>query len=101
MSTEKLTKIFKNALLLGTLLVLPMTGTHAASLAQAKRQGMVCELPTGYLAATSKATNETRAMVNDINQKRRAEYARIANEQKVTVEQVGKLTAQKLEPKCR
>lgn len=100
MSNEKLTKIFKNSLLLGMLLVFPMTGAHAASLAQAKSQGMVCELPTGYLATTGKATGEVKAMVNNINRKRKAEYTRIANDHKVTVEQVGKLTAQKLEPKC-
>lgn len=100
MSTEKLMKIFANSLLLGVLLVFPMTGAHAASLAQAKSQGMVCELPTGYLAAARKAAHEVKAMVNAINKKRRAEYTRIANDHKITVEQVGKLTAQKLEPKC-
>lgn len=100
MSTEKLTKTIRNSLLLGVLLVFPITGAHAASLAQAKSQGMVCELPTGYLAPTGKATDDVKAMVKDINQKRKAEYTRIANAHKVTVEQVGKLTAQKLAPKC-
>jgi len=73
----------------------------AASLDQAKQQGMVCELPTGYLSATSSATGEVRAMVDRINAKRRAEYTRIANEHGVTPQQVGKMTAEKLEPRCR
>ncbi|MGA8261407.1 MAG: YdbL family protein [Arenicellales bacterium] len=100
MSTEKLTKSLKYSLLLGILIVFPMTGVHAASLAQAKTEGMVCEMPTGYLAPTSKATAEVKQMVNEINKKRQAEYARIATQHKVTPEQVGKLTAQKLQPKC-
>jgi uncharacterized protein YdbL (DUF1318 family) len=100
MSIEKLTKSFRYSLLLGTLLVFPMASAHAAGLAQLKAQGMVCEMPTGYLAATSKANAEAKAVVSEINNKRKAEYARIAADHKVTPEQVGKLTAQKLEPKC-
>jgi len=85
--------------LLLALLALP--GAFAANLDQAKQRGMVCELPTGYLKATNSATADVQAMVNNINAKRKQEYSRIANEHGVTPEQVGKLTAQKLEPKCQ
>lgn len=76
-------------------------GAYAASLDQAKSQGMVCEQPTGYLRATGSATGDVKAMVQDINAKRKAEYSRIAGEHGVSPDQVGKLTAQKLNPKCR
>ncbi|HSH43809.1 MAG TPA: YdbL family protein [Arenicellales bacterium] len=87
---------------LGILLAtLALPGAFAADLDQAKQRGMVCELPTGYLKALGSATPDVRAMVNDINARRKQEYARIANEHGVTPEQVGKLTAQKLTPKCQ
>ena len=74
---------------------------HAASLDQAKKQGMVCEMPTGYLKATGGATGDVKEMVQDINAKREAEYTRIAEENGVRPDQVGKLTAQKLQPRCQ
>jgi len=87
---------------LGLLLTaLSLPGAFAADLGQAKDRGMVCELPTGYLKALGSATPDVRAMVNDINARRKQEYARIAQEHGVTPEQVGKLTAQKLTPKCQ
>lgn len=101
MSINSSMKSLMSSLLLGMVLVLPVAGAHAASLDQAKQQGMVCELPTGYLKPTGSATADVKAMVNDINSKRQAEYKRIAGEHKVTPEQVGKLTAQKLQPKCQ
>lgn len=83
------------------LATLSLPGALAADLEQAKQRGMVCELPTGYLKATGSATGDVKAMVDNINNKRKAEYARIANEHGVTPEDVGKLTAQKLSPKCQ
>lgn len=105
MSNHKPMKLFKNslvpALTLALCLALPLAAVHAANLEQAKKQGTVCELPTGYLKPTGGATPDVKAMVNDINAKRKAEYERIAKQHKVTPEQVGQLTAQKLEPKCQ
>lgn len=87
---------------LGLLLAaLSLPGAFAASLDQEKQRGTVCELPTGYLRAMPSATADVKAMVDDINNKRKAEYARIAEEHGVTPEDVGKLTAQKLSPKCQ
>jgi len=105
MSTQKLMKSFKNSLVpsltLGLFLALSLTTAHAANLDQAKQQGLVCELPTGYLKPTGAATPDVKAMVNDINAKRKAEYTRIAKEHKVSAQDVGVLTAKKLEPKCK
>lgn len=87
---------------LGLLLAaLCLPGAFAASLDQEKQRGTVCELPTGYVRAMSSATADVKAMVDDINRRRKAEYARIAEEHGVTPEDVGKLTAQKLSPKCQ
>lgn len=88
-------------LVLSAMLALVSGPAHAASLEQAKNQGMVCELPTGYLQATNSATPDIKAMVNNINAKRKAEYTRIANENNVKPEDVGVLTGKKLQPKCQ
>lgn len=73
---------------------------HAINLGDAKNQGLVCELPTGYLKPTGSATAEVKKLVQNINAKRKAEYTRIANENNVKPEQVGILTGKKLGPKC-
>lgn len=80
---------------------LSLPAAFSADLDQAKQRGMVCELPTGYLKALGSAPGDVSAMVNNINEKRKQEYARIANEHGVTPEDVGRLTAQKLSPKCQ
>lgn len=89
--------------LLAAALALPgaSTAQPSVSLDEAKKRGMVCELPTGYLKTTGGATPDVTTMVTDINNKRKQEYTRIADEHGVTPEQVGKLTAQKLSPKCQ
>lgn len=87
---------------LGLLLAaLSLPGAFAASLDQEKQRGTVCELPTGYVRAMPSATADVKTMVDDINRRRKAEYAGIAEEHGVTPEDVGKLTAQKLSPKCQ
>lgn len=89
--------------ILGPALILALLspGVFAADLDQAKQRGMVCELPTGFLRAEGSAPGDVSAMVQNINDKRKQEYARIASEHGVTPEDVGKLTAQKLTPKCQ
>lgn len=82
--------------------ILPFWGAaaQAIGLDQAKQQGMVCELPSGYLRATGTATSDAQALVDRINVKRQAEYGRIAKEHGIATEQVGSMTAEKLSPKC-
>ncbi|MGY6277457.1 YdbL family protein [Methylomonas sp. MgM2] len=75
-------------------LVLPVS---AASLAQAKAAGQVGELMNGYLGMVDPgAPSDVKAMVNSINAQRRAEYQRIANKNGVPVDEVAKMTAQKV-----
>lgn len=101
MRKQKLLKSMAGALALAVAVMLPPAGAEAASLEEAKQQGMVCELPTGYLQSTGKATADVKAMVQNINNKRKAEYTRIANENGVEPRQVGILTAKKLGPRCQ
>ncbi|MBS1270631.1 MAG: hypothetical protein MAG794_01589 [Gammaproteobacteria bacterium] len=100
MSSQELIKTVTKSLILGALFIFSLTAVHAVNVGQAKQQGMACELPTGYLQARNNATPEVKAMVVDINAKRKAEYTRIANENGVKPENVGLLTAKKLGPKC-
>ena len=83
-----------------TLAVFPLfvgSAVNAANLGQAKSQGWVCEQNNGYLkVAKPNAPADVKALVNSINGKRRSEYARIAGKNKVSPDQVGQLTAQKV-----
>lgn len=103
MSVSKASKTRSASLILAiaAALLLGAAVAQAADLDQAKRQGMVCELPTGYLRATTGSSGDIRAMVDRINAKRREEYSRIADEHGITPQQVGKMTAKKLSPRCR
>lgn len=69
----------------------------AASLAQAKEAGQVGELMNGYLGLVDPgAPGDVKALVNSINAQRRAEYQRIAKKNGVPVDEVAKMTAQKV-----
>ncbi|MDX1404780.1 MAG: YdbL family protein [Woeseiaceae bacterium] len=72
---------------LGFLLVLQ--NAWAIDLDDAKEQGLVGEANTGYLAAVqSPASAEVRALIADVNGKRKAEFERTAEKTGATVEQV-------------
>ena len=68
----------------------------AANVGQAKNKGQACEQRNGYLRATAGAPGDVQALVKSVNAKRKAQYTNIANKNGVAVEQVAKLTAQKL-----
>ena len=69
----------------------------AMDLNQAKSAGWVCEQADGYLrVAKSGAPADVQPMVNSINSQRRAHYTDIAKKNGVAVDQVGRLTAQKV-----
>lgn len=75
------------------LAAIALTGMSSAALAQrdpayaaARAAGQVGEQPDGYLGIVGAATPELRAMVNDINIKRKAAYTRQAGDG-ATVEQ--------------
>lgn len=58
-----------------------------AQLSEAKEQGLVGEQPNGYLGVV-KSTAAARQIVKEINEARRKEYTRIANENNIAVADV-------------
>lgn len=66
----------------------------ALSLDAAKAQGLVGERPDGYLGPVQ-SSSEVVALVKEINNKRRAEYERIAGSSGTTRQAVEALAAQK------
>ncbi len=80
-----------NVILISLLASLLITNTaFALSLGEAKQQGLVGEQLTGYLGTVS-ATDETTALVNDINAKRKQKYQEIAQRNGTSLESVEKL----------
>ncbi|MGD9108857.1 MAG: DUF1318 domain-containing protein [Gammaproteobacteria bacterium] len=72
-----------------------VSSAYALTLAQAKASGLVREQASGYLAPTPKAGAEARALVANINARRRASYARIAKKNKVSVQVVASIAGKK------
>ncbi|MDJ0958560.1 MAG: YdbL family protein [Arenicellales bacterium] len=68
----------------------------AADVGDAKAKGHACEQTNGYLRATGSAPGDVKALVKNVNAKRKEQYAKIATKNGVAVDQVAKLTAQKL-----
>lgn len=88
-------KTVKTALLcLGLAIALPAL---AITLDQARSQGLVGEANSGYIAVVSQSSPELEKLVAEVNARRKAEYARIAKRNNITVAQVAARAAQKLE----
>ena len=68
----------------------------AANLNQARANGHACEQTNGYLRATATAPGDVKSLVKSVNEQRKAKYTKIANKNGVEVNQVAKLTAEKL-----
>lgn len=79
--------------LIAALLISISTPVFAMDLQQAKAQGLVGEQPNGYLGVV-KATPEAINLANDINERRRAAYEKIARENGTTLDQVAAITGQ-------
>ena len=70
-------------------LLMVVQSAWAIDLRDAKAQGLVGEANTGYLAAVQMpAGAEVRALIAEVNQKRREEFERTAQSTGATVEQV-------------
>ncbi|GJL63925.1 MAG: hypothetical protein NPIRA04_25790 [Nitrospirales bacterium] len=75
----------------------------AATLDEAKSQGFLGETVSGYLAlVTPTAPQEMKALMNEVNQKRKDKYQEIAKRNKTTLKAVetlaGKTALSKTEP---
>ena len=69
-------------------LVLAFQSAWAIDLHTAKEQGLVGEANTGYLAPIGSPSAEVKALVNEVNAKRKAEFKRTAEKTGATLEQV-------------
>lgn len=65
------------------------------SLEDAKSRGLVGEDASGYIAAVSSPTREVRVLVSSVNDKRRAEYERIADSNNISLSDVEVLAGKK------
>ena len=85
------------ALLALALLAVPSGFALADPLDDARKAGSVGERPDGYLGAVSQnAGPEVKALVKDINAKRRQRYGEIAKKRGTSVEAVAALAGEKL-----
>ena len=66
----------------------------AISLEQAKQQGLVGEMPSGYLGVVV-ASTEASSLVEMVNKKRKDIYLNLARKNKITMQQVTKLAGNK------
>ena len=80
-----------------TLFLLGALSANAATLDDAKAAGQIGESVDGYVHLVDKnAPAAVKALVKDVNNKRRAKYASIAKERGVPVEDVAALAGAKL-----
>jgi uncharacterized protein YdbL (DUF1318 family) len=90
-------RLFATGWLALALIVGGAAGAWSASLDNAKAIGLIGERPDGYVAAVQpNPPPDIAALVQQVNNKRRAAYADIAAKEGVPVEQVGALTAEKI-----
>ena len=66
----------------------------AISLSDAKQQGLVGEMPNGYLGVVVDS-DETKNLVTSVNKKRKSIYMNLARKNKITMQQVTALAGEK------
>lgn len=82
--------------LLAVLIITASTASFAISLQSAKSKGFVGETPSGYLASpTGSASADVKALMKDINTKRKQKYAQIAAKVGKPLSVVEKLAGEK------
>ena len=86
-----------SALWFSTLFLLVALAANAATLDDAKSAGQIGEGVDGYLHLVDKnAPGDVKALVKDVNNKRKAKYQDIAKTRGVSVENVASLAGAKL-----
>jgi uncharacterized protein YdbL (DUF1318 family) len=81
--------------LIGAFLVSMMAfSAWAISLDDAKKQGLVGEMPNGYLGVVVDST-EAKSLAATVNKKRKSIYINLARKNKITLQQVTALAAEK------
>lgn len=86
---------FMLSVLTGLLSLLVTLSAAAATLDSAKSEGWIGEMPTGYLGLVRQdAPQDVKALVSDVNGKRKARYEQIAKQQGAPLEEVEKVGGQ-------
>ncbi len=84
---------------LGILLsALLAVAVQASPLDDARNAGQVMEMPNGYIMAKGSPTADIKALVKDINSRRKAAYEKIAKKNGISVEQVARESYRKRQP---
>lgn len=81
--------------LLLCILIFSAVPALAIDLQTAKEQGLVGETLSGYLDAVVEPNPEVKELIADINNKRKAKYAEIAEKNGIGLDQVEKLAGKK------
>ena len=76
--------------------LVPSGEAAAISLNEARVAGLVGETRSGYLAPTAAPSGEVQALIQSVNSKRRTHYRSIAERNGLRIEEVGRLTAEKI-----
>ena len=67
----------------------------AANLSSAKSAGFIGELSNGYIGIVKAAPDDVKALVKDVNSKRKARYSQIAKSKKISLGDVEKIAGKK------
>lgn len=87
--------IVSASLALSIATALPMAAT-ALDLYSARSTGLAGEVDNGFLAIPPGAPDKAKTLIQSLNNDRRAEYAKIAAQNKITIEEVGSIMAKKI-----
>ena len=91
-----MTNLFRSLFLLSLFLLVSATNAFALTLDQAKTQGMVGELRSGYLGiVVASPSAEVKSLVDDVNSRRRAKYQEIAKKNGTSLTDVEVLAGEK------
>lgn len=94
--TGKFKMIRLSALLLTALVVAPVS--WASPLSDAKEAGLVQEKADGYVAGKKGAAQKIQQLVEDVNERRREAYKKIAAKNGVNIEQVARASYERRHP---
>lgn len=78
------------------LMLLASFPAAALTLDEARNRGLIGETPQGYVAPVGSPSGQVRALVNEINAGRRAEFQSIAGRTGSTLEQVETVIGQRI-----
>ena len=89
-------KVYVSRLLLAVFLIITTVSAYAIDLQTAKSSGLVGEQLNGYLGIVDAgAGSDVRALVKEINSKRKAKYEAIASQNSTSLETVELLAGKK------